>query len=341
MTVPKAHERLEGPGLWRAGPDAQRRNVAVALGRATLIISDRAGTALAHWSLAAVIRLNPGAEPALYAPGKDSAESLEIADLSLVRALETLRAAIDRRRPRRGRLRQALAGGLLAGVTALGIFWLPGALIGYTAGVVPEPVRLELGRRIAGSLQRLAGRPCREPLALAALDRLGRSLLRPDRHRIEVLADLPRPALHLPGKVLVLDSALFEDQPTPFAAAGFLLAEDEYARRHDPMLAFLRAAGLRATLRLLTTGRMPETVIDRYSTALIARDHPPLEPALLLARFEAAGLPATPYARVLDPGGTAALARALIAADPIALARAEPPVSDDDWVSLQGICTPQ
>ena len=51
------YARLESGGLWKAGPDAQRREVVVSFGEATLVLSDTAGRPLTHWSLPAVERL--------------------------------------------------------------------------------------------------------------------------------------------------------------------------------------------------------------------------------------------------------------------------------------------
>ena len=50
MTALKEYARLESGGLWRADADAQRRDVIVSFGDATLVISDSAERALAHWS---------------------------------------------------------------------------------------------------------------------------------------------------------------------------------------------------------------------------------------------------------------------------------------------------
>ncbi|MCB1406736.1 MAG: hypothetical protein KDK01_10890, partial [Rhodobacteraceae bacterium] len=73
MTALDKYARLEGPGVWRDGPDAQRRDVAVSLGDASLMIADaRSGMMLSHWSLPAVQRLNRGTKPALYSPGPES-----------------------------------------------------------------------------------------------------------------------------------------------------------------------------------------------------------------------------------------------------------------------------
>ncbi len=336
MTALKKYERLESPGLWRADAKAQRRDVVVSLGEATLTISDAADTALAHWSLPAIIRRNPGQRPAIFSPGSDTEEELELEDDALIGALEKLRAVIEKRRPHRGRLRQVLTIGALAALTAGAVFWLPGALVSYTVNIVADATRVQLGERLTANIHRVAGRRCREPLGEAALASLGRSLLGEAAPRIEVLSDLPRPALHLPGGVILLARPLIEEYDSPFVAAGFILAEDEYARQNDPLLALLESAGLIATLKLLATSEMDDAVLQRFSEQVLVADHPPLPTDRLLARFQAAGQPASPYAYALDPTGETTLA--LIEADPVPLAMAQPPVSDGDWVSLQGIC---
>ena len=341
MTALKEYERLEAPGLWRADSAAQRRDVIVSLGEATLTISDATDRALAHWSLPAIRRLNPGKRPALFTPGTtpgaDSEEVLELTDDAMIGALEKLLAVLEKRRPRPGRLRQVLGGGLFLLLAAGAVFWLPGALVSYTVKVVPEAVRMELGARAAASIRHLAGRPCREPLGAAALERLGRNLLGAEAPRLQVLTDLPRPALHLPGRLVLLARSVIEAQDDPLVVAGYILAEDERARQSDPLLALLQSAGLYATIKLLTTGEMDDAVLARYGEAALLAPPPPLPAEALLARFEAAGLSASPYAHALDDTQESRLA--LIEADPVPLSATRLPISDGDWVSLQGICT--
>lgn len=134
MTALKKYQKLECTGLWRSAPDAQRREVVVNFGEASLTMSDPATElALSHWSLPAVERLNPGEQPALYAPGEDSDETLEIEDGDMIAALGTVREALGSTRPRPGRLRGSVLGGLAVVLLCLGIFWLPGALVDHTA----------------------------------------------------------------------------------------------------------------------------------------------------------------------------------------------------------------
>jgi hypothetical protein len=114
MTALSEYQRLEASGVWRAAPGAQRRDVIVALGEATLVLSDMQGRALAHWSLAAVERRNPGVAPALYAPGDDAVEELELADGEMIAAVERVRRAVERARPAPGPVRTRLALGSVA-----------------------------------------------------------------------------------------------------------------------------------------------------------------------------------------------------------------------------------
>ena len=105
MTALNEYQRLESTGIWRASPDEQRRDVMVSVGDASLVIYDSAGRPLGHWSLPAVIRLNVGTRPALFAPGPDAPEELEINEDEMIDAIEKVRKTIEKRRPRQGRLR--------------------------------------------------------------------------------------------------------------------------------------------------------------------------------------------------------------------------------------------
>ena len=95
MTALKKYQKLECSGLWRESAVGQRREVIANLGETSLILADpKRDTALAHWSLPAVKRLNPGEMPALFAPGPSDGETLEIDDHDMIAALETVRAAM-------------------------------------------------------------------------------------------------------------------------------------------------------------------------------------------------------------------------------------------------------
>ncbi|MBL3551836.1 hypothetical protein [Rhodovulum sulfidophilum] len=336
MTALKKFQRLESPGLWRESPEAQRRDVILSFGNASLMVSDSAERVLTHWSLAALERLNPGQMPALYSPGADSGETLEIEDDLMVDALETVRKAIGRTRPRPGRLRIWIVAATAAGIAALALFWLPGALVRQTVAVAPPEIRAEIGQAVLARMARAAGTPCERAGGQRALDRLSARLLPGSGKRVRVLpGGLPR-ALHLPGGLILLNRALVEDHEDVAAVAGFILAEDLRATRSDPLADLLRAAGPLATFRLLTTGTLPEAALSDYAREVLIAPEAPLPEAELLARFREAGLPSTPYALALDVTGESQ--RGLIEGDPLRGRETDPPISDGDWLRLQAIC---
>ena len=335
MTALTQYDRLECPGLWRAGAESQRREVLVSFGDASLVIADQNEVALTHWSLPAVRRVNTGEQPAIYAPSPDDDETLEIDDPTMIEAIEKVLAAISRGRPRPGRLRLVIVSALVAALVALAVFWLPGALVRHTAGVVPPAKRLEIGRAILGNLTPVTGRRCETPLGRRALARLA-ARLDPGGRALHVYPDGVPGSAHLPGGITLLSAALMEDHEDPAVVAAHVLLEDLRAEAEDPLARLLDHAGLVATFRLLTTGTLRPDVLANYSETVLTA--PPVEigTARILDRFEAAGVPTTPYAYALDATGETTLE--LIEADPMRGKPAPAILSDGQWISLQGIC---
>lgn len=339
MTALKEFDRLEATGLWRPSPETQRREVIVSLGEATLTISDTKGTALAHWSIAATVRSNGSALPAIYHPDGDPGETLEIDgdETAMIDGIDKLLRAIERRRPHPGKLRLVLALGLTIAIAAAAVFWLPEALKSYTARIVPPVKRAEIGQSLLNRITRLTGQPCLAPDARIPLQRLSARVLGPDRRQsLVVVPDGVRPSGHLPGGIIVLGSAVIEDHEDPDVPAGYVLAEEVRAKARDPLHALLDHAGLIASLRLLTTGNMPANAIDSYADALLSKPPAQLDTTALLDAFEAAELRSAPYAYALDITGETVLP--LIEGDPYAATGSREVLSDADWVRLQGIC---
>ena len=339
MTVLAKYARLEARGLWRDLPEAQRREVVVNLGDATLVLADpRSDMPLTHWSLPAVQRMNPGEAPALYAPGPDSQESLELADEDMIAALETVHRAIAAGQPRQGRLRALMLGGALAGVLAAGVFWLPDALVTHTASVLPPATRDAIGRMALADLARVAGQPCQARAGRDALIRLAVRLFPTEgaAPALSVVREGLEDALHLPGRHVVLSQALLIEADGPDVVAGRIIAERLRAEASDPVVPLLRHAGMLATLRLLTTGSLPPGSADGYAEVRLGAAAPPLDPETALAAFRAAEVASTPFAYATDPSGESVLA--LIEADPFPGGTPRPVLSDADWIALQDIC---
>lgn len=334
MTALKEYQRLEATGLWRATPEDQRREVVVSIGEATLTISDLTDRALAHWSLAAVMRIGSDL-PAVYHPDGDTGETLELdeSESDVIDALEKLRSAIERSRPRPGRLR--LMGGLsiTVAIVALILFWLPGALLRHTVSVVPTSKRAEIGDAILGRIERVAGQACVTDDAAPILDGLAR---RTGMRKLVVLDTGVQTSAVLPGGIVLLNKSLIEDFEDPAILAGYVLTEHARTQQTDPLNELLSFSGPVATFRLLTTGEMTPDTIDLYA------EHVTLEPWILppddalLQAFEQARISTRPFAYAVDITGETVLG--LVEADPMVGKRQDPVMPDRDWVLLQNIC---
>lgn len=337
MTALRKYQRLESPGLWRDSPDAQRREVVVAFRDATLVLSDpRTELPLTHWSLPAVERLNTGELPALYAPGFDTDETLEVDDPDMIAALETIRGALKKGTPRPGRLRATILGGLTLGILAIGAIFVPDALVRHTASVLPPATRAQIGQAALADIARLTGAPCSTPLGNRAKAILSERLFGGAGVEFAILREgLPQAAI-LPGPLVLIGAPLLDAAQLPEVPAGFALAETLRAETDDPMLPILRHAGLAATVRLLTTGALPEGALAGYGEGFLTAPRPPLPDEAVLQRFEAAAVSSTPYGFALDPTGEATLG--LIEADPYRGGSPRELLNVDDWAALRAIC---
>ncbi len=339
MTALKRYQKLESRGVWRDAPEAQRRDVVVNLGDASLILTDpKSDTALSHWSLPAVLRLNPGDLPAVFAPGEGLEETLEIEDRDMIAALDTVHRAVVAAQPRPGRLRGVILGAALVGLAAGAVFWLPDALASHTAGMLPPATRAALGDLVQADLARVAGTACAAPEGVAALAALGDRLYGPGKApQLVVVREGVAGALALPGRRVVIGEPLVAVPDGPDVLAGHLIAAQLSAELADPVLPLLRHAGTLATIRLLATGSLSAQDVAGHAEALLAAPPPILPDDALLRRFAEARVAASPYAYALDPSGEATLP--LIEADPFAAAPAPPLLSDGEWVALQDICS--
>lgn len=337
MTALQEFQRLESPALLSSGSGAQRRDVIVALGDATLTIIDQRASAISHWSLAAMHRINPGKEPALFAPGTDVPERIEVSDQTMSRAIQKVLDSVDRGRPHPGRLRTRALTLLVFGIILASIVWLPGAIQRYAASVLPWPTRAAIGEALMVEVRNLTGPTCNAPSGVQVLRSLTQQLLpnTPDSS-VRILRGGATGATHLPGRIILLERGIVEDHETAEVVAGFILAEAVEADASDPILSLLDHTGLWATLTLVATGRLPDGALEGYAQAQLA--DPPDAPAseYLLPRFAAAGVPSTPYALALDITGESTLD--LIEADPFTGQSPRPLMSDDTWIALQEIC---
>lgn len=335
MTALREYQRLEATGLWRPTADDQRREVFVSIGDATLTITDINNTALTHWSLAAVDRLNPGESPAIFAPDGDPGETLELADgeAEMIAAIEKLRHAVERARPRPGRLRLFSGITITLAIVLATVFLLPDALVSHTVSVVPDIKRQEIGEDLLDRIERVTGAACDTGDTRAAVNRLE---ARTGARKIVVMQTGLDDSRHLPGNIVVLNKALIEDFEDPAVVAGYVLRERVQMMTTDPLRHLLEQSGPIAAFRLLTTGTIDQGTLDAYAAQVLTTDQPEVPDDLMLAAFGAVSLPSTPYGYARDVTGETVLP--LIEADPMAGRTPDPVLADRDWVLLQNIC---
>jgi hypothetical protein len=339
MTALNKYQRLECSGLWRETPQDQRREVLVRFGEATLVLSDpKSGSALSHWSLPAIDRINKGEEPPVFAPGPDASESLELSDPDMIAALGAVHHAVQAAVPRPGRLRTVLLAGAAAAVVLAGALWLPDALLRHTASVVPPAQRAEIGERALEDLTRVTGAQCDNQLGLQALATLAERVFGPlDTPILYVMPEGVSQPLHLPGDLIVLPRRLIEQENGPEAAAGAALVEHLRSKARDPVIPLLEHAGLRATFQLLTTAELPDTALRGYGEVALHATPAALSDDALISAFTAAQIPASAYAVAVDPDGL--VTNGLAARDPYKGLAPSPLIPDESWLALQAICS--
>lgn len=330
MTALQQYQRLESTGLWRAAPDAQRRDVGVSFGDATLVISDAAGRPLAHWSLSAILRQNPGQRPAVFATDTDGLETLELDDPTMIEAIKTVQQALDRGRARPGRLRGLTTALIFAGLIAAGVFWLPGALRDQTVAVIPPVKRAEFGASILGHLHPRATNACQSERGRVAMSRLLIRLFGPDHGaRVVVVPPSFDGAVALPGGLIALDQDLLIRAEEISVFAGHIVAANAARREADPLAPVLAGASLQDTVALLTRGDLADGVLADYAAQLAEGALPEVTDDNLRAAFSAANLPIEAWARAV---GRDDLIDDDLAADAPAL------LSDQAWIAIKGLC---
>lgn len=334
MTALAHYERLESIGLWREDETAQRREVIVSFGSASLVLSDSTGTPLAHWSMAAVRTLTQTDERTIFGLDRSGVETLEVHDAAMVDAIGRVRAALRRQSPHPGRLRLILVAVMLIAAVLAAVFWLPTYAINYAARVVPAEKQREIGADLLAHTTKMTGPPCSAPAGQDGLRALEDWLL-PIGQNLYV-ADLgDRATSHLPGGIVLIHRRLIEDEPGPEVAAGHILAERARMDSMPPMRALLRQAGTSDTLGFLATGGIRESTLIAFSQAQMTFAPETPDPVTLLSLFDQVGLSSKAYGQSLP--ANVPDRSFFIEQDPVQVGY-RPRISDAQWIALQTIC---
>lgn len=328
MTALAEFARLESPGVWQKAPDAQRRDVIVSFGDATLVLCDMAERPVAHWSLAAIKRIGGSADRAVFSPDPEGAERLELTEPLMIDAIEKVGRSLLRQGPHPGALRGVIAGALILGLGALGVFWLPGALKQQAHAALPQSSLRAIDTALTQELSTITGPACQSPRGDRALASLAAKIGH-DGPILVVPEALPAP-LSMPGGTLVLDMARLDRAQEPSEAAGALIAAKASVPSQLGWL--LDHAGVMGTLHLMTQGEMRHEDLNKAARAM-ATDPLLAAPQDIADGFERAALPASPWAQTAGSTGIAVMQ--LIDEDAAQTAEILP---DRDWVALQTIC---
>lgn len=332
------YARLESPGLWRESPASQRREVVVSFREASVVLLDpKSDIPLTHWSLPALHRSNPGELPAIYTPGEDAIETLELEEPDMIAAIEKVRTVVTAKKPKPGRLRGLFLGGGTALVGLCMLFWLPGSLREHTASVLPAATRAAIGQYAIADMKRLIGSSCETPLGTFALTALSDKLIGPHKAEIMIVREGVETAAHMPGGVIMINRRVVEEQDGPELLAGLVLAERLRAETSDPIKSALNHSGMMSTLRLLTTGVLDPSSLRGYGERMLNQKPVYISDDALLEKFTAAQISSTPYVQFIDPTGEDH--DLLREGDPMKGRTSEPLMSDGDWVALQDICS--
>ena len=337
MTALDKYQRIEALGLWRNDNASQRKDVLISIGETTLLISDMQEQPLAHWSLAAIERANPGNFPAVYHPDGDQEESLELnfSEKEMIDAIEKLRTVIARRRPHPGRLRTGIFLGIFSIVFLTLVFWMPQAVRNYTAEILPGVKHIEIGNKLFEHLKRVTGPACEADFSKTSLKHLSARLFT-EKTPIFIVPDGIKTTISLPGNILLANRNLVEDFEDPDVLAGFLVIEKLRSQTFDPMEDLIQNISLISTFRLLTTGLIKDETLMDYADYLVTRPQETIQTNKIITAFHDTRLSLLPFAKAIDMTGEGSFE--LIEADEIKKSPVQTSLPDSYWVSLQNIC---
>jgi hypothetical protein len=337
MTALTQYQRLEATGIWRKSAEAQRLDVIISIGESSLVITDINEKPLAHWSLAALAVVQSKDGNKLYHPDGDPGETLELGsnENEMAKAIEKVMKAVDRRRPKPGRLRIFSLASILIVILGLSIFWLPAALRDYTQKIIPEVREQEMGKAVFNEFISFVGAPCSRELGIIALDKFSSNLGLVE-YSFYIVPSETIEAIHLPGKIIVISKALVEDFDDPDVVAGHILAQIQREAKSNALDELMKQMNNIEIIQFLL-GKSPDaSTLREFSKDWIIKKQLDIDLEILMNEFNKRAISALPYSYAIDVTGQNT--QIMINSEKISQKVRKPSLDDSAWLALQTIC---
>ena len=334
MTALKKYDRLECTGLWRSHLTAQKREVVLSFGKATLVLTDTQNRALSHWSLAAVEVQKGKMGQATLRPGLDAEESIEITDKVMLEALLKVKKEISQTRPHPGKLRLIIGIVILATISLGTIFFGPQAFVSYASKVLPDAKLLQLTEALGERIGQLAGPYCKNPEGNIAAQKLTKRLKSKNLRQISVLPGRRDKAIVIPGGMVILFENMINTTNNPEVTAGYILSALADYEYEEPVQLHLSKVGFPVSLGLIMSNQLSKPQIDKLAKNALALLPNPASNKTLLDSFRTAKVSSTPFARMLNNEASVYL----ISNDPFPKKSPNLILPDGAWLGIQSIC---
>ena len=335
MTALKEYDKLECTGLWRSGLTEQRREVAVALGESTIVITDMQNHALAHWALAAIDTIKHEGDKVILRPGTGSDESLEISDQAMLEALTKVKRAIERNRPHPGRLRLIFAVAIVTIFVSIAAFWGPQAVVSYASTVLPEVKRVQLANALVERIGQLAGPYCSSPEGRQSAQQLADRLNTDKILQLLILPGYRTFPIMLPGGTIILFENMVAGSDNPAVTAGYILSAFAAYNQSDQLRTYLEQAGPFTAFSLVASNNLSQTQVNQLAKIALSQPLTPAPQTALLNLFKTAEISSSPFAQIKAGSNV----KGLILQDPFPAGSPYPVLVDGAWLGLQAICS--
>ena len=310
--------------------------VVAKLGKTTLILLEPDGSPIAHWTLTAVRRINPGSLPAKFAPFGDGKEFVTVDDEFMVQVLDDVQTAlrsvpVNPKRSRRWKTLLAAAAALAVVVSA------PEILIRQATALAQKSHRAEIGEMLLAEHVKNSGPPCRSRYGASALERLEKRLFGKNENRLRIVPGGSVEIAALPGDIVVARISLLQDRLGPEVFGGYILREQSRAQATDPLYEYFSIAGVIEAFKFLVFREIDADLVRSSTSDYMERTPDPVDIEDLVSSFERAGISVRSFVQAATESGEEAVDLSRIGPAPPARAV----LDDAAWLHLQNICADQ